>query len=858
MAKWGEDSAWKAGLTAALLGMVVRAPKQRVEAAEQMLAGKGKTWETARRPLRRLVKSETGVEKYLGDWVMETRDPELRHVTIVPEEGIIELSGGSGGTKIGKFEPSRVRYGGKFAADFRFPSDVFDVPYTRDSVFDPVWGKVHPRITLQIGGPKGVGGAFIPEHGDVYLGGVTPARIILNHIESRSPLEVEANGVHEYQHALDAMSELGLGIDRSKASPELLAIYDGLLKKYGDYLGQPTEQRAYNVEFRHQNLTPEQRAKTLLEDTARDSLRDVQEILKRNGERQDAKGGKSPDRFALSRNFLATDETPDTLFGIPVVADRSQYTPEDLAFFRKHPEAGGYYDMGDEEGAPGEPPMQAASKAGDASEKAVPSKTRSESEAVQALYEGVTPAAVEAMRARTIRARGGDPDKVTLGEIATTGAPVVRDGFDPEPYGSYTVEYRPDGRRAVAMSARGVAEIADRTAQREELTHLLDPGGAEPAPQGWTRKPGEPLGDLYQRRAQSVNGDTVDREANYYVYGRRSEREMAMSILKQAIGRNFAAAGGDPVERTSGAAILGMLSDYADHRLAPGDDLPFIEEAKGDGYSFHRLKADDKASLPGKKVLQEYIKLYEKTKDGEPLNEVEREAWEQLSNPDAWDRVVSVDRFGKAVHAATGAGKPKKKIPPIVRGPLRYGPPPPPSRGKYPGIANNPGNVEKHERRSDKTLFKGEIAGGVRPKRFANFSDPVDGLIAAATVLSRRAAGLAAKGLPFTIENYVPGYAPNSENDTERYINNLSKYSGFARDAVLDTGNVDDMAKLLRNVVRFESGVPNSEWFTDEEYRRAARAMNRSLESAPSLPASTNRQASGGSTQTSEETRRGE
>lgn len=541
---------------------------------------------------------------------------------------------------------------------------------------------------------------------------------------------------------------------------------------------------------------------------------------------QAAKGGKAPDRFALSRNFLATDEVPETLFGIPIAADGGSWTDKDIAFFRKHPEAGGYYDMGDdEEGAPEEPPVQAANKAGDASEEAIPSKTRSDSEAVQALYKGVAPAAAEAMRARTIRARGGDPDKVTLGEIATTGAPVERGGFDPEPHGRYKVEYRPDKRRSVAMTARGVAEIADHTAQREELTHLLDPGGAESVPQGWTREPGEPLGDLYQRRAQAVNGDAADRHANYYVYGRRSEREMAMSILKQAIGRNFAAAGGDPVERTSGAAILGMLSDYADHKSAPGDNLPFMEEAKGDGYSFHRLKADDKASMPGKKVLQEYIRLYRKTKDGEPLNEVEREAWEQLSNPDAWDRVVSVDRFGKAVRAAEGGGKAKRKIPPIVKGPIHYGPPPPPSRGKYPGIANNPGNVEKHERRSDKTLFKGEIAGGVRPKRFANFSDPVDGLTAAATVLSRRAAGLAAKGLPFTIENYVPGYAPKSENDVEGYIGNLSRYSGFARDEELDPGDVDDMAKLLRNVVRFESGVPHSEWFTDDEYRQAALAM---------------------------------
>ena len=47
-------------------------------------------------------------------------------------------------------------------------------------------------------------------------------------------------------------------------------------------------------------------------------------------------------------NFLATDDVPQTLFGIPVVSDESQYTEADLEFFRNHPEAGGYYDMGDE------------------------------------------------------------------------------------------------------------------------------------------------------------------------------------------------------------------------------------------------------------------------------------------------------------------------------------------------------------------------------------------------------------------------------------------------------------------------------------------------------------------------------
>ena len=50
-------------------------------------------------------------------------------------------------------------------------------------------------------------------------------------------------------------------------------------------------------------------------------------------------------------NFLATDDVPDTLFGVPIVA--SGHTEEDLEFFREHPEAGGYYDMGEVAGQRG-------------------------------------------------------------------------------------------------------------------------------------------------------------------------------------------------------------------------------------------------------------------------------------------------------------------------------------------------------------------------------------------------------------------------------------------------------------------------------------------------------------------------
>ena len=66
-------------------------------------------------------------------------------------------------------------------------------------------------------------------------------------------------------------------------------------------------------------------------------------VLRSTDVQQDSKGGED---FS---NFLATDRVPDTIFGIPVVSRRGDYTEEDIAFFMANPRAGGYYDMGDDE-----------------------------------------------------------------------------------------------------------------------------------------------------------------------------------------------------------------------------------------------------------------------------------------------------------------------------------------------------------------------------------------------------------------------------------------------------------------------------------------------------------------------------
>lgn len=72
-------------------------------------------------------------------------------------------------------------------------------------------------------------------------------------------------------------------------------------------------------------------------------------------------------------NFLATDKVPDTIFGIPVVSRREDYTEEDIAFFNEHPEAGGYYDMG--EGTPEDGTVEGAPVQNDVPKSQLPSAT---------------------------------------------------------------------------------------------------------------------------------------------------------------------------------------------------------------------------------------------------------------------------------------------------------------------------------------------------------------------------------------------------------------------------------------------------------------------------------------------------
>jgi uncharacterized protein with PIN domain len=264
------------------------------------------------------------------------------------------------------------------------------------------------------------------------------------------------------------------------------------------------------------------------------------------------------------------------------------------------------------------------------------------------------------------------------------------------------------------------------------------------------------------------------------------------------------------------------------------------DDARGLLNAYQKLKPDDTRPLPASSPW--------KTR-GDRAKEVR----EIISDPKRTNQVVTTRTGAEATRAANKVGKAKRKIPPIVRGPLRYGPPPLSERGAYPGSLNNPGNVEKRAVRR-----VGEIDSP--HERWAKFATPQDGLREAADVVRQIAdVKLAEAGLPFTIRNWANVYAPErnkkgkKENDTEKYVRDISSTSGIDADATLDRRNGDEMSRLLKTIIRYESGVPHSEWFTDDEYRRAARAMNRDPESAPSLPATPDMSAPGGSTQTSEE-----
>lgn len=465
-----------------------------------------------------------------------------------------------------------------------------------------------------------------------------------------------------------------------------------------------------------------------------------------NEARQAAKGGEGEDRFAMSRNFLATDKVPDTIFGIPVVSNEDDYTPEDLAFFREHPEAGGYYDMGDEEGASEEPPVQAAVDAGDA-------HGGDYLEAFARKRKGLVQATAERQHLALQKFRNPSHYESALKAFNAALDSDARDAALLDEYNRLAEASRPakGQERYDELIEKGRAKYAGGAWERT-MASLTSPDWKPPATQPTTRE--APTQSLVGRAKEALG--VVKDIAGLVTEGTRSTLDM------------------DEVHR--GAAALA--------RPALSRDVKEVND---------QLRATP-VMVNGK--IDEGGRMRRAT-------DADRAAFRSQS---AELGLQQDSKGGKA-------------------GPLVKGPPPPPSRGSYPGKLNNPGNVEKRAERR-----RGEIASP--HERWAKFATPQDGLREMAGVMRQIAdVKLAEKDQPFTIRNFAEVYAPRfnekgePENDTDKYIRDISSTSGIDADTVLDRWNTDDMAKLLKTVVRFESGVPHSEWFTDDEYRTAAREL---------------------------------
>ena len=108
---------------------------------------------------------------------------------------------------------------------------------------------------------------------------------------------------------------------------------------------------------------------------------------------------------------------------------------------------------------------------------------------------------------------------------------------------------------------------------------------------------------------------------------------------------------------------------------------------------------------------------------------------------------------------------------------------------------NNPLNI-----RHNADIFQGETKGN--DTSFKTFETMPYGYRAAfvtlATYLSRGCN---------TIEKIISRWAPPNENDTEKYIANVEKWSGVPRSKVLTAGNGADYIMIVSAMSAVENGV---------------------------------------------------
>jgi len=120
--------------------------------------------------------------------------------------------------------------------------------------------------------------------------------------------------------------------------------------------------------------------------------------------------------------------------------------------------------------------------------------------------------------------------------------------------------------------------------------------------------------------------------------------------------------------------------------------------------------------------------------------------------------------------------------------------------------SNNPGNIEKTPK--GKKQWNGELPSS---GRFAVFSDMLFGVRAAAInmISYKRRHGIK------TIRAAINRHAPSFENKTAIYIRNVSEWSGYGPDEVIELDDAKTLVRILPAMWRQENGTNKGKPWVD-------------------------------------------
>jgi hypothetical protein len=131
---------------------------------------------------------------------------------------------------------------------------------------------------------------------------------------------------------------------------------------------------------------------------------------------------------------------------------------------------------------------------------------------------------------------------------------------------------------------------------------------------------------------------------------------------------------------------------------------------------------------------------------------------------------------------------------------------------------NNPGNL----RFSENNKWKGQIGSA---EGFCQFDTPVNGCRAMMTLLRNY---YAIDGL-VTLQDIISKYAPPSENETDVYIDNVSKRMKYSPDAQLDLSDDQELMLLAKSMTVQEQGPcpgDNPNWYADATWQEAVGTLS--------------------------------